>query len=105
LPSKGDTCFENFNQKQCLTGLEVFDSYATYMGSNIDNSNVLDWISKHTFSNFASKDKFYGLFDTRFETILNLHIPIVMVYSSFVPTEGKFKFNIDPKDRSAENKY
>lgn len=105
LPSKGDTCFENFNHKQCLTGLEVFDSYATYMSSNIDNSNVLDWVSKHTFSNFASKDKFYGLFDTRFETIQNLNVPIVKVYSCIVLTEGKFKYNIDPKVRSAENKF
>lgn len=28
-----------------------------------------------------------------------------MVYSSVVPTEGKFKFNIDPKVRSSENKF
>ena len=95
LPSKDQTCYPSFNQSKCRSGLEEYDHWASFIGLRIDNSNMKEFITNHSFCNLTQD--MYSLFDQRFETLPNIGVPSIFVYSYVVPTEGKYVFNQDPR--------
>lgn len=103
LPTKSQICYPNFNQNMCTSGLEVFDDYAVFKQGVVTNSNLKDWLKQHSFSPYTSK--FWGLFDSRFETLPNVNVPLAVIYASIVPTEGKFVFFEDPTIPAGQNHF
>lgn len=95
LPLRNDSCFQNFTNKSCSSGLFVMDHYASYLGLRVNNSNLHQWLYNHSFSNYT--DSMWTMIDPRWETLPNINVPTVIVYASSVPTEGFFTFNQDPK--------
>ncbi len=103
LPTKDQVCYSKFNDRNCRSGLEVYDNYATYLGSPLTNANYRDWINQHSFSTISSKA--WDVLDSRFETLPNLGVPIAMVFSQVLGTEGKYTFNVDPKTAWSQDRY
>ena len=103
LPTINQKCFLQFTQSNCYSGLEVLDNYADYIGSPVTNANIVDWVNKHSFSNYSAN--FFNIMDPNFETIPNPGVPMVLFYSTVVPTEGRFNFTQDPKVTSDQDKF
>lgn len=95
MPLRNDSCYQNFTNKSCSSGLFIMDHYASYLGLRVNNSNLHQWLYNHSFSN--NTDAMWTMVDPRWETLPNINVPTVIVYASIVPTEGFFTFNQDPK--------
>ena len=103
LPDKTQTCYPKFNNKYCKSGLEVFDNYATYLGQPLTNNNIRAWLNQHSFNKFANVT--WPTIDPRFETLPNTGVPIILVYTQILDTEGKYNYTADPLTTSNQNKY
>lgn len=103
LPNKSQTCYTNFTKKACISGLENYNNYASYKGLPITNENVYDWVANYSFSQWSRQ--MYTLFDSRFDSLPNINVPLAVVYSTVVPTEGRFDFKQDPRITADQNKF
>ena len=102
LPTRDQTCYPNFKSFKCGTGMEPIEYYGSYVGMKLNNTNIKQWMIDHSFS--SNTADIYSILDNRMETLPNLGVPMVLVFSKVVDTEGKFVFNFDPKRASSQNR-
>ena len=103
LPTTSQICYKNYTQKNCASGLEFYDNYINYKGTTVGNQGYRDWINQHSFNSHGSQ--IWPTIDGRFETMPNLGVPVVVAYTQVLETEGKYKYNIDPKIAADANRY
>jgi len=103
LPTTDKICYPNYNAKQCTSGLEVFDNFATILGQPVTAQNLRSMINQYTFANLSSQ--IYDMLDQRYETLPNPGTTMVIVYSQTVGTFGRFNFKIDPRTMTSQDQY
>ena len=103
LPTKDKICYTKFTQKNCNSGLEVWDNYIQYQGVTYGNTNYRDWINQHTFSGISKQA--WNTIDSRFEKALNLGVPIALIYSQMLDTQGKYNYKVDPIGPASQDRF
>ena len=104
LPLRDAICYPKFNDKKCVSGLQDFSHFGTYMGSTqINASNLHSWVNQYTYETGTSQA--WDVVDPRFTTVPNINIPTVVVYSNRCPTEGIYNFSADPRTYTSQNKF
>ena len=103
LPTKDQICYTKFNKKNCHSGLEVFDNFLQYGGKTYGASNYRDWLNEFSFSGITKEA--WNTIDSSFEQVTNLGVPIALLYTQILNTEGIFSYKVDPRIPASEDRF
>lgn len=103
LPPREEICYKTFDNKNCRSGLEVFDNYIEYQGKTYGNKDYRQWVAEYSFSEVGKEG--WNSIDNRFEEVKNLGVPVAIVYTQVLQNTAQFKFKTDPRIKTSKNLY
>ena len=104
LPPRNQTCYPNFDAKQCRSGLYEYNNYGHVNGTAINNDNYRSLIDQYGFNSNLSS--LWNLYEEKFETTIpNPGVQMNIVYTSVLDTEGGFEISGDPRNFTSKDQY
>ena len=104
LPTRDQTCYPNFDAKQCRSGLADFRKFGTYDGKEINTDNYRNFVNDH-----GMRRDFSGIWDLKNNnheaTLPNPGVQVNFIYSSVVDTKVEYNFKKDPRTFTDKNSF
>jgi hypothetical protein len=96
LPSRDDICYDAWPKaNKCRSGLVEFDGWGSDMnGTKITNANLQQMLAQ--LSPSPNVNYFWQGRDSRYESLPNIGVNLIMVYSQVLAQEQGYDFKVDP---------
>lgn len=97
FPSRDQQCYPDFAEKNCRSGLEMFDNFGSMEdGTPITNNNLKSSMEQYSF--YKNIGQAWESRDQKHETLPNFGVPITLIYINVAPTPNAFHFKTNPKN-------
>jgi len=103
LPKRDQICFTEYDQKQCRSGVYNFDNFGSILGEEITGESLPNLVDKYGYSDLGLSG-FYAI-DPKYYELPNPGVPMTLIYSTQVDTDGAYTFDKDPRSKTANNDF